>query len=50
LLYWVNGERTLLEIARATKVEGDGPAIPLTRLLKWAEAMKLAGVIGFRRG
>ena len=50
LLYWVNGERTLLEICRATKVEGDGPAIPVSRLLKWAEAMKLAGVIGFKRG
>lgn len=50
LLFWVNGERTLLEICGATKVEGDGPAIPVSRLLRWADAMKLAGVIGFRKG
>jgi len=50
MLFWVNGERTLLEICGATKVEGDGPVIDAARAVKWAEAMKLAGVIGFRRG
>ncbi|MCD6359874.1 MAG: M28 family peptidase, partial [Armatimonadetes bacterium] len=49
MLYWVNGERSLLDIVRATKIEGDGPPIDAARAIKWAEAMKAGGVIGFRR-
>ena len=49
MLYWVDGERSLLDICRMTKIEGDGPAIEPSRAVKWAEAMKLAGVIGYRR-
>ena len=48
MLYWVNGERSLLEICRATRIEGDGPPIDPARALKWAEAMRDAGVIGWR--
>ncbi len=49
MLFWVDGERSLLDICRLTKIEGDGPAIDPSRAVKWAEAMKLAGVITFRR-
>lgn len=49
MLFWVNGERSLLEICRATRIEGDGPPIDPARALKWAEAMKAAGVIGLRQ-
>ena len=48
MLYWVNGERSLLEICRATRIEGDGPPIDPARALKWAEAMRDAGVIDWR--
>lgn len=49
MLYWVDGQRSLLEIVHATRIEGDGPEIDAARALRWAEAMKAGGVIGFRR-
>jgi len=50
MLFWVDGERSLLDICRATKIEGDGSPIDPARAIRWAEAMKAGGVIGFRRG
>lgn len=49
MLFWVDGERSLLDICRATRIEGDGSPIDPARALRWAEAMKDAGVIGFRK-
>ncbi len=49
MLFWVDGERSLLEICRLTKLEGEGGSIEPARAIKWAEAMKQGGVLGFRR-
>ncbi len=49
MLYWVDGERSLLEICRLTKLEGEGKPIEPARAIRWAEAMKQAGVLGFKR-
>ncbi len=50
ILFWVNGERSLLDICTLTRLEGDGPPIDAARAIKWAEAMRDAGVLGFRKG
>jgi hypothetical protein len=48
LLFWVDGERSLLDICNLTRLEGDGPAIQPARAIKWAEAMEKAGVLELR--
>ncbi|GAG76079.1 unnamed protein product, partial [marine sediment metagenome] len=44
ILFWVNGERSLLEICRLTRLEGRGATLEPARAIRWAEAMKRAGV------
>ena len=47
ILFWVNGERSLLDICTLTRLEGDGAPVDAARAIKWAEAMRDAGVLGF---
>jgi len=51
ILFWVNGERSLLEICRLTRLEASRPSggIEPARAIRWAEAMKKAGVLGIRQ-
>jgi len=48
MLFWVDGKRSLLEICRLTRLEDEGGTIEPARAIKWAEAMKQGGVLGFR--
>lgn len=47
MLYWIDGERSLLDICRMTRHEGDGKPIEPARAIRWAEAMRDAGVLEF---
>jgi len=49
MLYWVDGKRSVLDICRLTRLEGDGKPVEPARAIRWAEAMKQAGVVGLRR-
>ncbi len=49
MLFWVDGKRSLLDICRLTRLEGEGSPIEPARAIRWAEAMKKAGVLGIRR-
>ncbi len=49
ILYWVDGKRSLLDICRLTRLEGDGKPIAPARAIAWAEAMEQGGVIGLRK-
>ena len=49
ILFWVDGERSLLDICRLTRLEGEGTPIEPARAIRWAEAMKTAAVLGIKR-
>ncbi len=49
LLYWIDGERSLLEVCRLANLEGDGKPLEPARAIRWAETMKEAGVLGLKQ-